>query len=252
MKINKIYKPITNLEITELRQARQVFSDCYLVSTLNSLSRTAEGRKILKTNISKRQTGTSAGYKICFQDVYGTPKDVFVTDKEIDNLVDKYFNVVKHDIKKNKTLKAVEVAMGKLINDHPFLKSIVNRCAFSDEAFEYNTPSRFMKLFTGKKPIALNEQTLNLTLSSKKENAAELLKQIAKADGEQNFIAGTSAFVSHPNIKNWHCYVLEKVNPDNNAVTVYDTRTTETYTLSFTSFIKSFKYITGFFSKDLK
>ena len=53
MEYENCYKPISHKEIQGLRNATQVFSDCYLVSSINSLTRNSDGRQILKENIQK-------------------------------------------------------------------------------------------------------------------------------------------------------------------------------------------------------
>ena len=154
MNISQLYRPINELEIKSLQDAQQIFSDCYLVATLNSLSRTNKGQKILKQNIQKSIYPDYPEYKIHFPSVNKKAEDIFVSQKEINNLTlsDKYGNPVMHDIKENPTLKAVEIAMNKLIAKHPALKSLINRIPESVENFEYNSPHRFMKIFTGKTP----------------------------------------------------------------------------------------------------
>ena len=42
---------ITDKEIDDLKDAKQYFSDCYIMSTLETLSQTENGRKVLKKQI---------------------------------------------------------------------------------------------------------------------------------------------------------------------------------------------------------
>ena len=140
MNIQKFYRPISEQEISSLKNAKQIFSDCYLASTLNALTRTDTGKSILKKHIQKTFNPDLPEYKIHFSNIYDSEKDIFVTLKEINNLKlsDKYGNIVMHNIEENNTLKAMEIAMNKLIKQHPFLKSLISRIPKSVEKFEYN------------------------------------------------------------------------------------------------------------------
>lgn len=254
MTIQKIFQPIKPKDIEALRHTEQIFSDCYLVSTLNSFTRTPQGQRVLQNNIQKSRNTHNTEYKIHFADVKGAPQDVFVTKKEIRNLKisDKYAKKldVSPNVRQNEVLNAVELAMGKLIKAHPSLKDFINRLGTNSENFEYNSPSRFMKMFTGKTPISLNERSLRLSLRSKKEEALALLNEIASNKEQQNFIAGTS-FPGSPLLDNWHCYVIENFNPQTNKISLFETRNLASFELSFQFFINKFKFITGFFAKDL-
>lgn len=252
MNFSKIYTPITNSDIKKLNSARQIFSDCYLTSTLHSLSETKVGRKILQNNIQKAHTLEGVEFKIHLPNVNSKPKDVFVSEKEIDALylVDKYCNVVEHGHEENPIQKAVEIAMNKLIKNNFFIKSLFSRFANSVEDFEYNSPSKFMKMFTGKQPLTLNENSLRMSLRSKQEEAMELLSKMDKTNGEYNIVAGTGAGAEL--FENWHCLSVTNVDFKNKHIKLYDTRAGQSQNISFDTFLKEFKYMTGFLSEDLK
>ena len=148
MDTNNCYKPISHKEMQELRNATQVFSDCYLVSSINSLTRNSDGRQILKENIQKSVINEKPQYKIKFQNIYNSPKDIFVTKSDFSELSRTSSDFLEV-VSENKTLKAVEIAMGKVVDSHPLLKSLFNRMADCEHSFEYNNPSRFFKIFTG-------------------------------------------------------------------------------------------------------
>lgn len=253
MNISQLYRPINELEIKSLQDAQQIFSDCYLVATLNSLSRTNKGQKILKQNIQKSIYPDYPEYKIHFPSINKKAEDIFVSQKEINNLTlsDKYGNPVMHDIKENPTLKAVEIAMNKLIAKHPALKSLINRIPESVENFEYNSPHRFMKIFTGKTPRSINECTWRNSLQSSTAEAKIVLNLISESEKQHNFIAGTGYFVRHPNLETWHCYVITDVNLKNDKITLYNQKKKQTFQMSIMTFLKKFKFITGFLPKDL-
>lgn len=253
MNIQKFYRPISEQEISSLKNAKQIFSDCYLVSTLNALTRTDTGKSILKKHIQKTFNPDLPEYKIHFSNIYDSEKDIFVTLKEINNLKlsDKYGNIVMHNIEENNTLKAMEIAMNKLIKQHPFLKSLISRIPKSVEKFEYNSPSKFMHMFTGKKPRCVNEYSLKNTLISSTPEAKTILNLISSSNGEHNFIAGTGYFVNFPKLETWHCYVITDVNKQTEKINIYNQKTGESFDLSINTFLKKFKFITGFLSKDL-
>lgn len=250
MDIKNCYKPISMKDIQDLRNATQVFSDCYLVSSLNSLTRNKNGQAILKENIQKSVISERPQYKIQFKNIYDSPKDIFVSEsdfKELSRTSTNFLDVYCE----NKTLKAVEIAMGKIIDNHPFLKSIINRVADCEQSFEFNNPSRFFKIFTGKEPTTLNETSLNLTLNKKREKAFQLLEDIEKAKKKQSFVAGTS-IVHHPKLTNWHCYVLEKVDLKGDKIQLYNQRDNKSFTISTETFIRHFKFLVGLLPKDFK
>lgn len=252
MDIQNCYRPLNKHELYELSQAKQVFSDCYLVSSIHALCGSDEGQKIIKEQVQKSLFDSCPKYKIRFNNVYGEAKDVFVTSKEVNFLqpTDLHANPIFPDTPPNKTLKAIELAMGKLIEKYPLLKSFVNRIPKCSENFEYNNPSRFMKIFTGKEPLSVNENTIYLQLSHKKKDALKLLKEIEQSEGQHSFVAGTSVNL-FPELTSWHCYVVKGVNPDTKKVRVCNPRTMETVELSLAGFLNHFKFLTGFLFKNM-
>lgn len=250
MEYENCYKPISHKEIQGLRNATQVFSDCYLVSSINSLTRNSDGRQILKENIQKSIISGKPQYKIKFQNIYDSPKDIFVTKSDFSEL-SKTSSDFLEVVCENKTLKAVEIAMGKVVDSHPLLKSLFNRMADCEQSFEYNNPSRFFRIFTGKEPTVLNEKTLNLSLRGKREKTFQLLDDIEKSNGEHSFVAGTSV-VHHPKLTNWHCYVLEKVNLKEDKIQLYNQREGKSFSINAETFIRHFKFLVGLLPKDFK
>ena len=166
-------KPIGLEEIHTLKHSIQYFQDCYLVSAVGALTKSPNGRKILSENIAH----TADGFRIKFRNINGQNKDYFITQKESDDLIymDKYFNPIPIDPKfpHNPIIKALEAAMNKLLKDYPSKKPWICRLAKCHERFEFNKPSGFFEMFTGKKPINLNENGISLNLKSK-ENSAKI------------------------------------------------------------------------------
>ena len=53
MDIQNSYRPLNKHELYELSQAKQVFTDCYLVSSIHALCGSDEGQKIIKEQVQK-------------------------------------------------------------------------------------------------------------------------------------------------------------------------------------------------------
>ncbi len=241
-------RPINLNEIKSLHRVKQHFHDCYLVTSINALSNSKNGRKILQNNILK----DGNNFNIRFNNVSGTTQDFFISEKELNDLTlcDYFLNPIVLETPENPILKAIEIAMNKLLKKYPDKKSFANRLYKTNEEFEYNNPSRFMEMFTGISPLNINENGLRMSLKSKVNETKDLLGKIGEQQ-QSSFIAGTG----HHFIKgltNWHCYTLEKVNNKDNTIQIFDNRSQETITLSFNDFIKKLKYITGYFNENLK
>lgn len=241
-------KPINFDEIKTLQRMKQYFQDCYLVTSINALSNSENGRKILQNNILREGNN----FNIKFKSINGKSEDFFVTEKEINDLTlcDRFLNPIITEEPENPILKAVETAMNKLLKKYPDKKSFANRLYKTNEKFEYNNPSRFMEMFTGIKPLNINENSFRMTLKSKSDEVKALLKKIGE-NQHNSFVAGTG----HKFIKgltNWHCYTLEKVGNADRTIQIFDNRYQKKIVLLFDDFIKNIKYITGYFNEDLK
>lgn len=241
-------KPINFEEIKSLQRVKQHFHDCYLVTSLNSLSNSENGRKILQNNILRE----GSSFKIKFKNVNGNQEDFFITEKEIDDLTlcDRFFNPIELKEPHNPIIKAIEVAMNKLLSKFPDKKSFINRLYKTNEQFEYNNPSRFMEMFTGITPLNINEKSFRMSLRKNSDDAKGLFQQIGN-NNNSSFIVGTG----HHFIKgmtNWHCYTLEKVDNKANTIQIFDNRYQEPITMSFDEAVKKLKYITGYFNESLK
>ncbi|CDE59169.1 unknown [Fusobacterium sp. CAG:439] len=241
-------KPINFEEIKSLQRVKQHFHDCYLVTSLNSLSNSENGRKILQNNILRE----GSNFKIKFKNVNGNQEDFFITEKEIDDLTlcDRFFNPIELKEPHNPIIKAIEVAMNKLLSKFPDKKSFINRLYKTNEQFEYNNPSRFMEMFTGITPLNINEKSFRMSLRKNSDDAKGLFQQIGN-NNNSSFIVGTGHnFIN--GMTNWHCYTLEKVDNTNKTIQIFDHRFQEKITMPFDEAVKKLKYITGYFNENLK
>ncbi len=242
-------KPIGPDEINNLRHAVQYFQDCYLVSSIGALANSPNGRKILTENIAR----TNNGYCIKFRNINGINKDFFVSQDEMDNLIymDKYLNPIPISsyYPHNPIIKAIEVAMNKLLSIYPSKKPMICRIPKSNEKFEFNKPSNFLEMFTGKKPIKINEDGIRLTLKSKAKESLNIFDNISD-NPDCSFVMGTSLGF-HKDTSNNHCYTVAQINKKNNTIRLFEHRYLESLILTYEEAIKKFKYITGYFNEDL-
>lgn len=240
-------KAIGAKELQTLYRPKQNFSDCYLVSTIYALTRSENGKKFLQNNILKENNN----FDIKFNNINGKMKDYFISEQDSDNLVmvDKYANPIFLDYQHNPIIKAIEVAMGKLLKEHPSKKPLVSRLAKSSENFEFNKPSNFMTLFTGIKPFTLNEGGIRMSLLSKIDETFNLFKKLQKSDN-YSFVAGTGIRFDSK-LHNVHCYTVENVDDKFN-ISFFDNKYQELHKLPFTEVIQKIKFFVGYFNNDLR
>lgn len=260
-------------ELLALRTAKQEYADCYLVSAATALTRSKNGQRILQSNIETAVeevpkfhfTELSASlkrqyekvlekwniFKITFKNVYDKEESYIIDAKEFN----KKFHIYHKQKKQNaQVLAALEIAMNKLVNRHFFKKPLISRLnePFLNASFEYNLPSNFFRMFTGKEPIVLGEKNLNFTLNPYKDEALKLFTQMGKdRNSNYSFVAGTG-FKSINGSKAWHCFVVKKVDLKNKTIHLVNKRTNSVSKLSFDEALSKLKYIVGYFDENLK
>ncbi|MBO6088249.1 hypothetical protein J6P92_07910 [bacterium] len=236
--------PISFDEIISLRTAKQNFSDCYLVSSINALTRTENGRKILSQNIQR----CGENFCIRFNDVNGQAETYLVKQAECDELIlmDKYLNPVKLRVPNHPIIKAIEVAMNKLLKLHPDKKPFLCKIPDCQERFEFNKASVFFKMFTGIRPITINESGLKMSLKNDEQIAGRIFNEMKDRKG--SFVMGTG-YHFNPFEDLPHCYAVRST--DNGLVELYDSRRQASIARDFDGTIKSMKYICGYFNDML-
>lgn len=233
--------------INSMQKASQKLHDCYLVASLGALSRSSKGRRIISNNISH----SADAYNVHFPNVNGKSEDYLVSKKSIVDMFQKSENEEIssiHNVNSPLT-RAIELAVNALIKKHPFKKPPIYRLFASKHKCEYNKPSRFLKMFTGKKPLTLNEGGFFMSLFGKYSKAKRLLKQIEQ-DPNAVFVAGTG-WNTWGNLPAWHCYAIKRVDTKNNKLVLFDHKKQAEIALPIQNAIHQLKFITGFFSKDL-
>ena len=247
----KIYTPLKFNELKRIQNVKQQYCDCYLLSTLHALTKNGKGQAILSKNINKNENNE---FRIIFNNIDRKRKDYYISKADIDAIenLDFYNRPIDTvDTQENIIIKSLESAMNKLIQKHPFKKPLYCRFAFCDYDFEFNSPSNFLYLFTGIKPIKKKKKSLKMNLSWHKKKNIKLLKEIGKKENN-SFIAGTGEGKNIRDLlREWHCYVIDYVDNKNKTVGLIDKRTNSNITLSFDTFIKKIKFIVGYFHKDL-
>ena len=236
---------ITEKEIDSLSSAKQHFSDCYIMSTLDTLSKTKNGRKCIKEHIVRDDLNpflincylyTPNGEKL----KYSIPSNAVVSG---------YEKLYKYQ--PNELIRTVDISVGEYEKKYKAKPWI---CRFTDDfktySFENSLPSLFMTMITGIKPtINIAETDFNIDLSSKKDEVMKLFERMDK-DKNHSLVIGTGLKMLDGS--SWHVYVLEDVNLANNTITVKNKRGNIKKTLNIDTALNTFKFIVGYFDKDLK
>lgn len=237
-------KSISDKDIDGFEHAKQHFSDCYLMTTLETLSHTENGRKVLKDQIQYDDKNPKLINCYLFnkngeQEKYTIPTNAVLAG---------YEKVYKGQ--ENEIIRSVDISVDQFEKKHkakPLICKIADK--FKDYSFEKNLPSHFMKTLTGIEPHIIAEQDLNIDLSGYKEEVMELFERMDK-EKEHSFLIGTG--VKMLDGRTWHVYVIQDVNLEDNTITVKEKRGNKPRKMNIDTALKTFKYIVGYFDSDLK
>ena len=236
---------ITDSEITDFSKAQQHFSDCYIMTALETLSHSENGRKILKKQIKHDDYKPDVincylyapdGYK----EMYSIPTSFAVKGYE------KLYKAQDNEI-----IRSIDISVGEYEKRYKAKPWI---CRFTDDfktyTFENSLPSHFMKIFTGKEPtVNIAETDFNVDLSSRREEVMQLFKRMQE-EKDHSLVIGTGLKMLDG--RTWHVYVLEDVDLENNTITVKNKRGNITKVMNIDTAINTFKFIVGYFNKDLE
>lgn len=242
---NIIFKAaITDKEIDSFKTTPQHFSDCYLMSTLETLSHTDNGRKILKQQIQRDDKNPELIHCYLYnpngnREKYTVPADSVLKGYQ------KLYNAQDNDI-----IRSMDISVGEYEKKYKAKPWI---CRFTDNfktyTFENSLPSHFMKILTGKEPtVNIAETDFNLDLNSYRENVIELFKRMER-EKEHSLVIGTG--IKMLDGRTWHVYVLEDVDLANNTITIKNKRGNISRTMNIDTALNTFKFIVGYFNKDL-
>ncbi|MCM1338682.1 MAG: hypothetical protein NC191_03320 [Muribaculaceae bacterium] len=235
---------ISDKEIDSLESATQHVSDCYLMSTVETLSHTENGRQVLKNQI-ERDNANPNQLNCYFYSPNGEREKYTVpTDKAVDGYEYLY------SVQDNEIIRSLDISVSEYEKKHkakPWICRISE--IFKKYKFENNLPSHFMETLTGVKPRVIAEQDFNWNLKSYKDEVMELFKQMEK-EKNHSFVIGTGQ--KKFGGRRWHCYVIQDVDLANNTITVKEKRKNEPVTMDIDTALKTFKYIVGYFNSDLE
>ena len=235
---------ISDKEIDGFKDAKQHFSDCYLMCTLETLSQTENGRKILKKQIHRddsdptkincyfyKDTGIRERYTVPTATVVSGYKKVYENQP---NEIIRSVDISVNEYEKRYKTKHALCKLGNTIKKY---------------TFEYNLPSNFMKMMTGIEPRVIGETDLNLDLTNYRDEVMKLFERMDKEDKHSFVIStGAKALDGH----RWHVYIIQDVDLENNTITVKEKRGNEPQKLSIEEALKTFKFIAGYFNSDLE
>jgi len=238
-------KPITINEVLSLQNAKQNFRDCYLVSAVSALTHTPNGRRILQNNIQK----DGNNYCIKFNNVYGKPETYLVKGEECDQLIltDKYLEPVPLERPHHPIIKAIEVAMNKLLTQHPYKKPFICKIPECREKFEFNKVSNFFKMFTGISPITVNESGLKMTLLNNSDVATDLFERM-RMQKDVSFVMGSGYKALFDDLP--HCWTVSEIYPDR--ILTFDNRRQTYVGTNYEQSLHKYKFICGYFNEMLK
>ena len=235
---------LTDNEIAGFKTAEQHFSDCYIMTTLETLTHTENGREILKNQI-ERDDKNPMQINCYMYTPLGTKEKYSIPTNAVVKGYEKLYKEQDNEI-----VRSVDITVGEFEKRYKTKPWI---CRFTDDFKTYNfengIPSNFMKMITGRKPtVNIAETDFNVDLSSKKDEVMALFQRMQN-DKEHSLVIGTGLKMLDG--RTWHVYVLEDVNLDDNTVTVKNKRGNITKTMSIDTAINTFKFIVGYFNSDL-
>ena len=236
---------ITDKEIDDLKNAKQHFSDCYIMTSLETLSHTPNGRKILKEHIehddNKPNIINCYLYKANGEkEKFAVPSDIVVEGYE------KLYKSQPNDIVRSMDISVAEYE--KKYKAKPWICRVTGR--FKTYEFENNLPSHFLKTLTGIEPtVNIAETDFNIDLTSKKSEVLKLFKRM-QSEPDYSLLIGTG--VKKLDGRTFHVYMIEKVDLENNKIYYKEKRSNTPKEMDIDTALKSFKYIVGYFNKDLE
>lgn len=239
---NPAYRKLPETSVRSLKDSEQIYSDCYLLASLDALACSNNGSAILRNNVNYLPD-------ISLNDLTTPRFIVNIGEKHIPVSGKDYLRFAPvNNVQKNIIVTTFEIAFSKYIKEHTDAKPLICRIGsiFKNYNFEYNLPSNFMQLLTGKKPISIGEKNLNINLKGHDKQVIELFNKMEK-NPDFSFVMGTG--IKKLDGKTWHCYSVQKVK--DGKVFVKNKRGNETKSYSYDEAINKFKYITGYFNEDL-
>lgn len=174
--VNPMFRAaISDKDIDNFEHAKQHFSDCYLMTTLETLSHTPNGRKVLKEQI--QYDDNNPKLLNCYLYKENGEKEKYTVPT---NAVVKGYEKL-YRLQPNEIIRSMDVSVAEYENKYkskPWICRVTD--TFKSYSFENNLPSHFMKVFTGIEPRVIAETDFNLDLSGYKNEVMELFKRMDK------------------------------------------------------------------------
>lgn len=234
---------ISDKDIDNFEQAKQHFSDCYLMTTLETLSHTPNGRKVLKKQIE--YDDNNPNIINCYLYNKGSRVKYSIPSNQAVKGYEKLYEKQDNDI-----IRAMDISVGEYEKTYKAKPWI---CRFSDNfktyTFENSLPSHFMKILTGKEPRVIAETDFNIDLNGYRAEVMHLFEHMEK-EKNHSFVIATGPKMLDG--RTWHVYILEDVDLKNNTITVKEKRGNTPRTMSIDTALNTFKYIAGYFNSDLE
>ena len=235
---------ISDKEIDGFKDAKQHFSDCYLMSSLEALSHTKNGRKVLKEHIERDDNNPNLINCYLFNP-QGVKEKYSIPVNAVINGYEKLYMEQNNEIIRSMDISVAEYE--KKYKAKPLICRITDK--LKSYEFENNLPSHFLKILTGKSPtVNIAETDYNLDLTKYKEEVMALFKRMEK---EKNYNMLIATGMKPLDGRTWHVYLIEDVNLKNNTITVKEKRSNAPKTVDIDTALRSFKYIVGYFDSDL-
>ena len=236
---------ISDKEIDSFAKAQQYFSDCYIMTTLESLSGIDNGRKILKKQIEHDDKNPLQINCYLYSPNGNREKYTIPTNSVVKGYEKLYSS------QDNEIIRSMDITVGEYEKKYKAKPWI---CRFTDDfktyPFENSLPSHFMTIFTDIEPtINIAETDFNIDLSGRKDEVYELFKRMEK-DKDYSLVIGTGLKMLDG--RTWHVYVLKDVDLENNTITVKNKRGNIEKTMNIDTALNTFKFIVGYFDKDLE
>lgn len=234
---------ISDNDIDGFKDAKQYYSDCYLMTTLEALSHTKNGRKLLKNQIEYDDANSNIINCYLYNPKGVREKYSVPTDEAVKGYKKLYTK------QPNEIIRSMDISVGeyeKKYKAKPWVCRVTDN--FKTYQFENNLPSHFMEIFTGKKPNVVGEMDFNLDLSNYKDKVMPLLERM---DKEKNYSFVISTGAKMLNGHSWHVYMIENVDIENGTITVKEKRGNKPQTMSIDTALRTFKFMVGYFDSDL-
>ena len=150
-------RSVSYKETENFKNAEQYYSDCYLMATVDSLTNSYNGRRILQQQLEIDNNNENIN---CYLYSPTGEKEKYVIPEN----------------QNNKYIRALDISVAEYEKRHstkPFI------CRLSEIVkmyrFENNVPAHFMEQFTGVKPIIIGSTYKNLTLKRHKKGTFTII-----------------------------------------------------------------------------